>query len=69
MRLKTTEEKPPTRQVSSEAGKGLATGNLSKRETRSVSGRVLSERAAMQRTPRAASRSSRRQARIDRRRG
>jgi hypothetical protein len=46
MARRTTPEKPPSRQVSSEAGKGLATGRLSKSETRSVSGRVLSERAA-----------------------
>ena len=46
MPRKSTPEKPPTRRVSSEAGKGLATGRLSKAETRSVSGRVLSEGAA-----------------------
>jgi len=46
MARRSTPERPPTRRVSSEAGKGLATGRLSKRETRSVSGRVLSERAA-----------------------
>ena len=46
MLKKTTPEKPPGRRVSTEAGKGLATGRLSKPETRSVSGRVLSERAA-----------------------
>jgi len=49
MPRKSTPEKPPTQRVSSEAGKGLATGRLSKPETRSVSGRVLSERAATRR--------------------
>jgi hypothetical protein len=46
MPRKSTPEEPPTRRVSSDAGKGLATGRLSKTETRSVSGHVLSERAA-----------------------
>ena len=46
MPRKSTPEKPPTRRVSSEAVKGLATGKLSKTETRSVAGRVLSERPA-----------------------
>jgi len=43
---KTTPEKPPGKRISSEAGKGMATGKLSKRQTRSVSGRILSERAS-----------------------
>jgi antitoxin HicB len=43
-----TPSRPPTRRVGAEAGKGLATGSVSKAETRSVSGRVLSERAARQ---------------------
>jgi len=46
MPRKTTPEKPPSRRVVSAAGTGLATGRLSKPKTRSVSGRVLSERAA-----------------------
>jgi hypothetical protein len=46
MARKTTPEKPPGKRIASEAGKGLSTGKLSKTETRSVSGRVASERAA-----------------------
>jgi hypothetical protein len=41
-----TPEKPPAKRISSEAGKGMATGKLSKPQTRSVSGRILSERAS-----------------------
>src|SRR5260370_36697206 len=43
---RTTPEKPPGKGISSEAGKGMVTGKLSKPDTRSESGRILGEAAS-----------------------
>jgi hypothetical protein len=46
---KTTPEKPPSKQMESIAGKGLAKGKLSVQQTKSLSARVLSEGSAVSR--------------------
>jgi hypothetical protein len=43
---RTTPEKPPTKPMASTAGHALATGQATPKQTRSMAGRIESERAA-----------------------
>jgi hypothetical protein len=46
MARKTTAEKPPTKSEASIAGKALKTGKATPAQTRTLAGRVLSEKGA-----------------------
>ncbi len=46
MARKTTPEKPPTKSEASIAGKALKTGKATPAQTRTLAGRVLSEKGA-----------------------